>query len=83
MRFLYSHLAARNAGTTNDDDVYVVASDVDSANGEFTLVFEDGMCSLHALQAALKGKLSAVVSDLTGDEITLFADNAQQKLFSL
>ena len=50
-----------------------------SSVGEFTLTFEGGIYSLPALQVALKGKLSAVASDLTGDEITLFADNAQQK----
>ena len=79
MKFSCSFKAAENSGTTNDGNVYVVASNVDSASGEFTLTFEDGIYSLPALQATLKGKLSAVPSDLTGDKITLFTDNAQQK----
>ena len=82
MKSSYSHLAAGNSGTTDGDIVYIdiATSNVDIAIGGFTLTFEDGMYSLPTLQAALKGKLSAVSSDLTGDEITLFADNAQQKI---
>ena len=43
-------------------------------------VFEDGLYSLTALQAALRNKLIEYDSRLTGDEILLIADNAQQKL---
>ena len=52
-----------------------------------TLVFEYGLYSLPALQAALKTKLynlnrpADCVSGLTGNEVSLTADNAQQKLY--
>ena len=52
----------------------------DSAMGDFTLTFDDGIYSLPALQAALRLKLMVIAAGMTGDEITLFADNAQQKL---
>ena len=50
----------------------------------FDLTFQDGLYSLPALQAALKSKLydrNTVTPGLTGDEITLIADNAQQKQY--
>ena len=43
-------------------------------------VFEDGLYSLTALQAATRKKLIEYHEDLTGDEILLIPDNAQQKL---
>ena len=65
----YALAAVSNNITENNTD-----------NNVFTLVFEDGLYSLSALQTALKRKLVALDSDLTGDEITLSPDNAQQKL---
>jgi hypothetical protein len=54
---------------------------------EFTITFEDGLYSLPALQSALKSKLynlNSELTGLTGEEITMIPDNAQQKLiFSL
>jgi hypothetical protein len=43
-------------------------------------VFKDGLYSLTALQAALRTKLIEYDSRLTGDEILITAENAQQKL---
>ena len=50
----------------------------------FDLTFQDGLYSLLALQAALKTnlyELNTATNGVTGDEITLIADNAQQKLY--
>ena len=60
-------------------------STIENGNGgQFTLEFEDGLYRLSALQAALKNKLYALnnmgLGVLTGDEITLVADNAQRKI---
>jgi hypothetical protein len=44
------------------------------------VVFEDGLYSLGGLQDALKRKLLEMGLGLTGDEILLIPDNAQQKL---
>jgi len=54
------------------------ASDPDAI--VYTCVFDDGLYSLEELQNAFKRKIAALDSDLTGDEITLIPDNAQQKL---
>ena len=52
----------------------------DEIDWMFVLTFEDGLYSLVALQATMRAKLIAFSSLLTGDKITLVADNAQQKL---
>ncbi len=52
----------------------------DDIDWHFQLVFEDGLYSLAALQTALRNKLIEKSSLLTGDEITLVADTAQQKI---
>ena len=46
----------------------------------YTCEFEDGLYSLAGLQESLKRKLLALDLGLTGDEITLIPENAQQRL---
>ena len=55
----------------------------DEVDWVFVLTFGDGLYSLVALEAALRAKLIAFSYLLTGGEITLVADNAQQKLVSV
>jgi len=69
-----------NNGTGDDGFVESPDEPSSSTDGGFTLTFDDGIYSLTALQAALRLKLMAIGAGLDGNEITLMADNAQQKL---
>ena len=78
----YSQAAASENNTMNNTENNTETNtenntDNNTDNNVFTYVFEDGLYSLKALQTALKRKLVALYSDLTGDEITLSPDNAQ------